>query len=205
MMPALQQFLYWASNALLLPALVGLIVLSIWTAILFGGLLREWLGRRAVHETFAELRKLHRGREGELLSALCQARAGLPARLATKLRAWPSAADRGKCLEDLELEVTASLARLTWITRVAPMLGLMGTLIPLGPALTALADGDVARLSSNLVVAFTTTVLGVFLGSAAYSMNLLRKGWYARDLSDLEHLFAHPRESSPPPDAHETP
>ena len=79
----------------------------------------------------------------------------------------------------------------TWMTRIAPMLGLMGTLIPLGPALTGLASGDLATLSSNLVVAFTATVVGVLLGCCSYTMNLVRKNWYQRDHSTLEHLFTH--------------
>jgi len=83
--------------------------------------------------------------------------------------------DYDKCLEDLESEVAVSLSKLTWITRIGPMLGLTGTLIPLGPALTGLATGDVAALSSNLVVAFTTAVTGVFIGCAGFTMSLIRK------------------------------
>ena len=38
--------------------------------------------------------------------------------------------------------------------RVAPMFGLMGTLIPLGPGLIALSEGDAATLSSSILIAF---------------------------------------------------
>jgi biopolymer transport protein ExbB/TolQ len=94
-----------------------------------------------------------------------------------------------KCLEDLEGEVAVSLSRMTWITRIGPMLGLMGTLIPLGPALTGLATGDITTLSSNLVVAFTTTVTGVFIGCAGFTMGLVRRNWYNGDISDLEYII----------------
>jgi biopolymer transport protein ExbB/TolQ len=64
----------------------------------------------------------------------------------------------------------------------------MGTLIPLGPALTGLASGDMKVMAQNLVVAFTTTVIGILIGSLAYGIGLVRRGWYARDLSDLEFI-----------------
>ena len=187
-----EQLLYRFSEAILMPVLMVVTALIAWTAITLGGLLREWLGRRNVRSTLLKMRRLAKSgkaTEAELIQCLGECRSGLPALLGTKLREWPAPADRSKCLDELELEVAASLARLGWVTRIAPMLGLMGTLIPLGPALTALAAGDIARLSSNLVVAFTTTVVGVFLGSATFSMSLLRKTWYSRDMSDLEHLF----------------
>lgn len=204
MMPLLEETLYCLSNALLVPVLLAVLGLAVWTLALAGGLVREWSGRGDVRRTLRDLRRIAAGAdhsEEVLRQCLAASRAGLPARLRVLFRQWPAAKDRAKCLEDLELETAALLARLGWITRIAPMLGLMGTLIPLGPALQALASGDIARLSSNLVVAFTTTVVGVFLGCAAFSMNLLRKGWYERDLSDLEHVFLNPRPSHAAPKA----
>lgn len=197
-MTLLEEALYRLSNVMLGPVLLTVLGLAVWTLALAGGLLREWLGRKEVRRTLGELRRIAAGAahsDEDLLQCLAGCRSGLPARMHAMVRRWPSERDRAKCLEDLELETAARLARLGWITRIAPMLGLMGTLIPLGPALQALSSGDIARLSSNLVVAFTTTVVGVFLGCAAFSMSLLRKGWYERDLSDLEHVFLHPRPS----------
>lgn len=194
-MPLLEETLYRLSNAILLPTLAGVLALVAWTAILAGGLCREWWGRGAVRRTLRQLRQIPLGSprsEEDLRQCLATCPSGLPARLNRLIQAWPAPCDRAKCLEDLELDAAARLSRLGWITRIAPMLGLMGTLIPLGPALHALAAGDIARLSSNLVVAFTTTVVGVFVGSAAFSMSLLRKNWYGRDLSDLEHIFLRP-------------
>jgi biopolymer transport protein ExbB/TolQ len=198
MMPWLEQTLYSISNAILLPILIAVLGLFAWTIVLAGGLLREWIGRRNVRRTLRELRALAQRQtasHAELLRCLSACPNGLPARFSQKLRTSPDIAERTKCLEDVELEVASSLSQLAWITRIAPMLGLMGTLIPLGPALTGLASGDIAKLSSNLVVAFTTTVLGVFLGCASFSMSLLRKNWYNRDLSDLEHVFTHSQQT----------
>ena len=74
--------------------------------------------------------------------------------------------------------------------RVGPSLGLMGTLIPLSPALSGLARGDVARLTDNLRVAFSITVLGLLVGAVAFGISLVRDRLYAQDLSDLEFVAA---------------
>ena len=76
------------------------------------------------------------------------------------------------------------------LVRFGPALGLMGTLIPLSPALEGLARGDVAQLSENLRVAFSVTVLGLLVGALAFSISLVRDRLYAQDLSDLEYVVA---------------
>lgn len=190
-MKALEKLLSLISEAVLLPTLCCIVVLTAWCALLIGGLLREWLSRRQVNATLNELRRarLSGADPQHLLEMLSAATAGLPARLRHILTKWGANPDVPHCLAELEIETTRSLSKLAWMTRTAPMLGLMGTLIPLGPALTSLASGDLTKLSSNLVVAFTATVVGVLLGTCAYTMNLVRKNWYQQDMTMLEHLL----------------
>lgn len=70
------------------------------------------------------------------------------------------------------LEVTDLLAR------SGPILGLMGTLIPLGPGLTALGSGNIDILATALTVAFDTTVIGLLIGLVAYGIGRIRRRWY---------------------------
>ena len=93
-----------------------------------------------------------------------------------------------QALSEVENVVSGSIARHSFITRISPMLGLMGTLIPLGPALSGLANGNMQALAGNLVVAFTATVVGLLISGVAYGIGLMRRTWYARDLSDLEFI-----------------
>lgn len=72
------------------------------------------------------------------------------------------------------------------LARGGPMLGLMGTLIPLGPGLTALGQGDVATLAAAVTVAFDTTVLGLAVGIVAFGLGRARRRMYDRWLDDLE-------------------
>ena len=64
------------------------------------------------------------------------------------------------------------------LTRSGPILGLMGTLIPLGPGLTAMGNGNIDILATALTVAFDTTVVGLLIGLVAYSVGRARRRWY---------------------------
>ena len=97
---------------------------------------------------------------------------------------------RAKTLADFDLGSLRKLERSRMLVRFGPALGLMGTLIPLSPALEGLAKGDVTKLSDNLRVAFSVTVLGLLIGAVAFAISLVRDRLYAQDLSDLEYVAA---------------
>lgn len=103
----------------------------------------------------------------------------------------PAAEDRvAKLLADFDYASVRRLERTRILVRVGPALGLMGTLIPLSPALAALAKGDVTTLSTNLRVAFSVTILGLLVGAIAFAISLVRDRLYSQDFSDLEYLAA---------------
>lgn len=95
-----------------------------------------------------------------------------------------------KALADFDFDSQRRLARTRLLVRAGPALGLMGTLIPLSPALTGLANGNTAALSNNLRVAFSVTVVGLLIGAVAFGLSLSRDRMYGQDLSDLEYLAA---------------
>lgn len=103
-----------------------------------------------------------------------------------------------KALADFDFRSLRRLERTRLLVRAGPALGLMGTLIPLSPALAGLARGDVAKLSENLRVAFSVTVLGLLVGALAFGLSLVRDRLYGQDLSDLEFIAA--RLSRPEPE-----
>ena len=75
------------------------------------------------------------------------------------------------------------------IARIGPMLGLMGTLIPLGPGIIALGQGDTYTLSTSLLMAFDTTVAGLACAAVALVISNIRKRWYRNYMSMLETLM----------------
>ena len=74
------------------------------------------------------------------------------------------------------------------LARLAPMFGLLGTLIPLGPGIIALGQGDTFTLSSSMLTAFDTTVAGLAAAAVAMVVSSVRRAWYKEYLSDLEVL-----------------
>lgn len=88
----------------------------------------------------------------------------------------------------LETEAARRIEGARLITRLGPTLGLIGTLIPMGPALFGLAQGDLGAVAENVRVAFATTVAGLAAGAVSFFASTVRRRWYAGDLSDIEYL-----------------
>lgn len=72
--------------------------------------------------------------------------------------------------------------------KLAPMFGLLGTLIPLGPGIIALGQGDTYTLSVSLLTAFDTTIVGLIAAAVCMVVSTVRKRWYGAYMSDLETL-----------------
>lgn len=87
-----------------------------------------------------------------------------------------------------ELEATA-MKRLEFIriaTRITPMLGLVATMIPLGPALRALGDGQLSDVANSLTLAFSAVILALLAAAITYAIAHVRRRWYADELLSIE-------------------
>ena len=72
------------------------------------------------------------------------------------------------------------------IAKVSPMVGLMGTLIPLGPGLVAIGEGNTEVLAQSLLLAFDTTIMGLAIAIVAFVITLIHKAWYSRYMAGFE-------------------
>lgn len=84
-------------------------------------------------------------------------------------------------LDNYERQLNIKVKRTDLIVKLGPAFGLLGTLIPLGPGIIALASGDTATLSTSLLSAFDTTVIGLICGSICSVLSLIRRNWYQKD------------------------
>ena len=96
--------------------------------------------------------------------------------------------DAQRAVIEYDLYVSKRLDRVRLLVRAGPALGLMGTLIPLSPALAALGKGQPSVLADELQTAFSVTVVGVLVGLVAFTIALVRERFYTKDLADLEFL-----------------
>ncbi len=91
-------------------------------------------------------------------------------------------------LADFQVEIQRILAKYRMLVKFGPMLGLMGTLIPMGPALVGLGLGDISSMAYNMQVAFATTVIGMLVSGIGLCALQLNQRYYAGYLNDLEFL-----------------
>ncbi len=186
--PLIQTILYTISTALLYPVVILLIFLSIWIVIYAGGFLAEIVKRKQY--------RLH-GKLSDFLVIIYKKRS-LPLEIKDKLPIH--IAEYAKNLEDIinsrkpfmeekiedllqkkEQSLEKELSRVQMIVKIGPGAGLMGTLIPMGTGLAGLSQGNMAQLSSNLILAFTTTVVGIGLGITAYFFSVVKQQWINED------------------------
>lgn len=91
-----------------------------------------------------------------------------------------------RLLDEAQEEYDRRVRLSDYIAKIGPILGLLGTLIPLGPGIIALGQGDTATLSSSLLTAFDTTIAGLFAAGIAMLISGTRKTWYSKYMSILE-------------------
>jgi biopolymer transport protein ExbB/TolQ len=170
----LESFLFIISSVLLVPVVTDLVLLTCWVVVFFGWFLRELLDRRRNHHI-----------------ALLRYRK----RLEQEVAAVSGSANLDIILERLlqkgELQLITSLDRIRFVIRVGPALGLMGTLIPMGIALSAMAQGDMPKMAGSMVTAFTTVVVGLACSVVAYVMSLVKEKWVRADMREMEFLTEH--------------
>lgn len=94
-----------------------------------------------------------------------------------------------KILGNEEFRVARICEKTELIAKMGPLLGLMGTLIPLGPGLVGLGKGDFNMLAQYLIVSFDATIIGIFAGGLAFTISKVRRRWYERHLNDLEAIL----------------
>ncbi len=197
--------LYVFSSSLLYPDIFCLLILFAWSIILVGSMIQEYTSRyrdlRELEERSLRAASLLRSKMVEDAAEVL--RGYRSPQLASALMEICSALESGtslikfeKILQDVELEIYKRLEPLRIGTRAGPILGLMGTLIPMGPALVSLSKGDIQSMATSLIIAFATTVIGLVVGGISYCALLIRNRWYRQDLSDIEYVVDILREHS---------
>lgn len=89
-------------------------------------------------------------------------------------------------LDELDLKAHKMLETARLASRIAPMLGLVGTMIPMGPALKSLADGNLAQVSGSLTVAFSVVIIALIAASVTYWIANVRRRWLAEEMLEIQ-------------------
>jgi biopolymer transport protein ExbB/TolQ len=194
----LKDAIHVISSGLLVPTILILLLFIAWLVIELGGLLMEiFIERRRKKINVPELIDAFQEKnEEEILGEIERSclfrrqKAALNELIRhSKLPATSLKALARRLLTGEELHYARITNRTDLVVRLGPMFGLMGTLIPLGPGIVALGQGDTKALADSLLIAFDTTVAGLIAAGVAFVISRLRKRWYEDYLSVLETLM----------------
>ncbi len=187
--------LHWVAQALLVPAVIVLLILILYAIWCIGSVLVEWVTeRRYFKVTMPDfLEQINEAESAELPKVIADSQL-LGSQKRVLLTIWDHrclpvdshTALAKRLIEEREDWNMHVLMRTQTVSKIAPMLGLMGTLIPLGPGLISLGQNDVLTLTSSLLVAFDTTVAGLVVSVVTFVITKVRQRWYDNYMSALE-------------------
>jgi biopolymer transport protein ExbB/TolQ len=189
-MDEITKVLYWISTGLLIPVIVLLLIFFIRSLLLIGAFYGMYMNKLRFNKQFRKnLETFDAGNIREKLSGLpLNSRLLIACYLKKTMQARPMPLYYDKVLDDYEIACQKDLSGSQTLSKLGPVLGLMGTLIPMGPALVGLAAGDVESMATNMQVAFSTTVIGLFTGAVGFIIMQIKKRWYVADISSLEFV-----------------
>lgn len=188
-MELITNVLYWLSTGLMIPVTVFLLFFFARSLIMIGGFYGNYISRTKVNS------KINRAIEeisvNEFIDNL-SVYENTKSSLVTTLQRVKTNRDKqvmlDKIVGDYEIIADKELSKSKLLVKIGPMLGLMGTLIPMGPALVGLATGDVSSMASNMQVAFATTVVGIIIGAVGFVTLQVKQRWVADDMNILEYI-----------------
>ena len=185
----ISDILYWISTGLLVPVIVLLIFFFGRALLLIGSFFGQYMAiRRTESLIIKELDGLNKDNVQTLSERLPKKNPSLVVSYMDRLLTADSSAMRQRLLSDFEIAADKDLSTSKTLSKMGPMLGLMGTLIPMGPALVGLSTGDIASMAYNMQVAFATTVVGLFAAAIGFITQQVKQRWYLQDMTNLEFV-----------------
>lgn len=186
----ISDILYWISTGLLVPVIVLLIILFGRSLLLIGSFFGQYMSIRKTESLLrGESDSLTPGGIASLGERIPNVRTSLvTVYIHRMLEVRNSRPHVERLLADFEIAADKDLAISKTLTKMGPMLGLMGTLIPMGPALVGLSAGDISSMAYNMQVAFATTVVGLFASAIGFITQQVKQRWYLQDMTNLEFL-----------------
>ena len=189
-MNLISNILYWISTGLLVPVIVLLIYFFIRALILIGAFFSQYMVERKTSVLLQE--KITTALPSHILDNI----EAMPASGTSLINKYLKevASEKGNeakmqlIVSEYEIAAEKNIAGSKILTKMGPILGLMGTLIPMGPALVGLATGDIASMAYNMQVAFATTVVGLVVSAIGFITQQAKERWATRNLVVLDYV-----------------
>lgn len=189
-MSELTKLLYWISTGLMVPVIILLLLFFGRALILIGTFYSSYMQKLKFNQQMRSVFDVLTVENARAKLEDVQESAKLVSTVYLKklLLVHPESVYYDKLLNDFEIQCQKELAGSQTLAKLGPILGLMGTLIPMGPALVGLASGDIASMATNMQVAFATTVIGLLIGAVGFIVLQVKRRWLSADINNLEFV-----------------
>lgn len=178
MIAQIEQIMYQMSDLFMAPVLCLIALLFIYSLFATGQFFTQTMQRRRHYKSFIQLLNGKLGSNSELPLN------GYP--MASLANEMPNITQ-----DQLDVAALKELEGVRNVSRLAPMLGLIATMIPMGPALKSLADGNIQGISENLIVAFSAVIFGLVIASITFWIASVKKRWMVEELVALMPLITN--------------
>lgn len=182
----LQESLYWITSGLLVPCIVFLLFMLIQSLMAVGQYFSKRKYSTKALDGFVQWSQLPNPLTVDIPKTVKYLD-----NLATfeKIIASKDVALSRLLISHFETETEKRLSRFSNLAKLGPITGLVGTLIPMGPALQGLADGNIQQLAQQMQIAFTTTVVGLIIGAIGFSLYQAHKRHSFKELALLDFIL----------------
>jgi len=194
----LKEVLRAVASVMQVPVMIVLLLLMVVTVIMLGSIIMEYFTeRRLMKAKIPSLVDRIQGKNTDELKILVEESGLLKRQKAALLKVIErknlSDDTKDALARQIIFQEQAYYEKVSKVTdviaRIAPIFGLLGTLIPLGPGLIALGQGDTKTLAASLLIAFDTTIAGLISAALAYLISSIRKRWYEEYIVALETIM----------------
>lgn len=189
-MEIISKVLFWVANSLLIPDIIILLILFARSLLLLGSFYNQFIVKRNNDK------KINLVIENLTQEKLKDLQASLPSKnnslyikyLRTLLENTTHEAYADYTISNFENEVDKDLSLSKMLAKLGPVLGLIGTLIAMSPALVGLSSGDISGMAYNMQVVFATTVVGLVVSAIGLVTLQVKQRWYAKEVNNLDYI-----------------
>lgn len=189
-MEIISKVLFWVANSLLIPDIIILLILFARSLLLLGSFYNQFIVKRNNDK------KINPVIENLTQEKLKDLQASLPSKnnslyikyFRTLLENTTHEAYADFTISNFENEVDKDLSLSKMLAKLGPVLGLIGTLIAMSPALVGLSSGDISGMAYNMQVVFATTVVGLVVSAIGLVTLQVKQRWYAKEVNNLDYV-----------------
>jgi len=189
-METISKVLFWVANSLLIPDVIILLILFVRALLLTGSFYNQFVTKFKNDKALDNaIKNLSAENIDELRNLLPKKDNSLYIRYLRDLLAHsPNDAYSDFMISNFENEAEKDIATSKLLAKIGPVLGLIGTLIAMSPALTGLSSGDISGMAYNMQVVFATTVVGLVISLIGMITLQFKQRWYAKDTNNLDYV-----------------